>query len=249
MTQGVLIGADQNAEKLLPWWWEHYSRHCAWPVAIVDFGMSKKSRAWCQKRMQIISLQDPVSITPQHLVASKNVKAWQAKYKSPVLWQIRAAWFKKPQACRLSPFEWTLWLDLDCEVCAPLDSLFAQSSDEIELAIAPEYCGSTKRFDKPDAYNSGVMLFRQGSPFLKEWEKRCQASNNKRLGDQDVLDDILATGKTPFKILSPCYNWLMNRGGITGIFIAHWVAPWGKNFILKEKGSLFKLTQQKNVQI
>jgi hypothetical protein len=241
MTQGVLIGADQHAEELIPWWWSCYSRHCSLPVAIVDFGMSHKRRLWCQKRMQVIPLIDAISVTPKASVTSVHRKLWKRQYRGP-LWQAREAWFKKPTACRLSPFEVTLWLDLDCEVCAPLDDLFLAFEKEIDLAIALQ----DTSLDAPPVYNSGVLLFRQGSAFLKEWDLECHLHNEVMMGDQDVLTQILLAGRAPFKVLSPYYNWLMYRGVEPGIAIAHWAAGWGKEYILKYGGLCCSLTKQQS---
>ncbi|MGH2639857.1 MAG: hypothetical protein ACRDF4_11365, partial [Rhabdochlamydiaceae bacterium] len=91
----------------------------------------------------------------------------------------------------------------------------------------------------PIVYNSGVILFRRGSPFLKEWDLRCHKQNGTMMGDQDVLTEILLEGKIPFKKLAPFYNWLMYSGIQPGIVIAHWAAGWGKEYIRKY-GGLFK---------
>jgi hypothetical protein len=238
MKHGILIGADKSAEELLPWWWKHYSRHCSLPVAVVDFGMSKKALAWCKKHMQLITLKTSSSVTPKNLIAPEDLKRWKKEYHGP-LWKAREAWFKKPKACLLSPFDITLWLDLDCEVCGPLDSLFNELQPDIDLAIALQ----DFRPGTPTVYNSGVLLFRKKSPFLKEWDQLSQTHNGSMMGDQNVLTSILLKGKIRFKQLSPYYNWLMYRGAEPGIVIAHWAAGWGKEYIRKH-GGLFDLLQR-----
>lgn len=231
MKTGVLIGSDKYGEELIPWWWAHYSSYCNLPVAIVDFGMSKKMRAWSNKRMQLISLKSTFSVVPKSEILPEHLKLWKKQYRGP-LWQARKAWFKKPKACLLSPFDVTLWLDLDCEVCGPLDDLFTGFDKGIELAIGLQ----DFRLDKPTVYNSGVIVFRKGSRFLKQWDLRCQQHNSTMMGDQDVLTAILLEGKIPFKVLPPHYNWLMYSGIQPGIVIAHWAAGWGKEYIKKFGG-------------
>jgi hypothetical protein len=238
MKKGILIGADKSAEELIPWWFRHYSRNCDLPVAIVDFGMSKKRRAWCKKRMEVIPFPDTVSVKPKDEIAPDHIKLWKKQYRGP-LWQAREAWFKKPKACRLSPYDLTLWLDLDCEVCGPLDPLFREFNEGIELAIGLQ----DFRLDKPVVYNSGVILFRRGSPFLQEWDLRSHQQNGTMMGDQDVLTGMLLEGKILFKQLAPIYNWLMYAGIQPGIVIAHWAAGWGKEYIRKH-GGLFDLLEQ-----
>lgn len=238
MKQGILIGADKSAEDLIPWWFRNYSRHSTLPVAIVDFGMSKKAISWCKQRMQVIFLQESTIIKSKAEIAPNNLKLWKKQYRGP-LWKAREAWFKKPQACRLTPFELTLWLDLDCEVCGSLDPLFAEFEEGMELAIGLQ----DFRLDKPIVYNSGVILFRQESPFLEEWDRSSQEQNGVMMGDQDVLTELLLEGNISFKQLSPFYNWLMYSGVHPGIVIAHWAAGWGKEYIRKY-GGLFALLEQ-----
>ncbi len=230
--EGILIAADRNIEDLIPWWWNSYARYDNRPVAIVDFGLSKEVLQWCQDRMQILSFSyDDSFICPKEKISQGNIKRWTKGYRGP-LWKARQAWFKKPQACLLSPFNLTLWMDIDCEVCGPLDALFAEWEEPLELAIAKQDI----RFSRRLAYNSGVFLFRQESPFLHRWNSLCRKQNKNMLGDQDILTCMLVKNQVQFKELSPFYNWLMYRGIHPGIVIAHWAAGWGKEYIRRFGG-------------
>ena len=40
--KGIIVASDMQQEWLLPWWWEHYTRFNSFPVAFIDFGMSKE---------------------------------------------------------------------------------------------------------------------------------------------------------------------------------------------------------------
>src|SRR3569832_307212 len=232
MEQGVIIGADQAAEWLIPWWWERYSSYCSRPVTIVDFGMSKSKVTWCEKRMDVIPCTaDVAQVLPKNKIAKEHLKLWKKQYRGP-LWTARNAWFKKPRACLLSPYELSLWIVLDCEVCGSLDSLFARWNPKFELAIGRQ----DFRLDEPIVYNSGVILFRKNAPFLARWDQLCRAQNGTMMGDQDVLTSILLEGTTHFEELSPYYNWLMYAGIEPGIVIAHWAAGWGKELISKFGG-------------
>lgn len=232
MKHGIIIGADASAEWLIPWWWERYSYHCKLPASIVDFGMSKKQVAWCKKRMEVIPFSsEPLQVQPKSKIAKDHLKLWKKQYRGP-LWTAREAWFKKPGACLLSPYDVSLWLDLDCEVCGSLDSLFAEWDPKMELVIGRQ----DFRLDQSIVYNSGVILFRKKAPFLAKWDLLSHTLNGTRMGDQNVLTEILLEGKTPFKELSPYYNWLMYSGIEPGIVIAHWAAGWGKEYISKFGG-------------
>jgi hypothetical protein len=232
MQQGILIGSDIAAEWLIPWWWKRYREFNGRPVSIVDFGMSLKMRSWCLKKMEVIPFSlSPIDVRPKNEISKEHLKLWKKQYRGP-LWQAREAWFKKPGACLLSPYDLTLWIDLDCEVCESLDPVFAEARDDVELVIGKQ----DWRLDAPVVYNSGVILFRKKSPFLHEWNLRCFSQNASMMGDQDVLTSMLLEGNIQYKELSPFYNWLMYSGVQPGIVIAHWSAGWGKEYIRRFGG-------------
>jgi len=52
--KGVLIACDEKQEWLLSWWWENYSQENALPVTLVDLGMSREAKLWCEKRFDLI---------------------------------------------------------------------------------------------------------------------------------------------------------------------------------------------------
>lgn len=239
MKEGILIAADSYAEELIPWWWSHYSRYNNRPVAIVDFGMSKRRKKWCQNRMGLISYPpEEFFVLKKEEIPPEYISRWtkNGKYAS-MFWHAREAWFKKPKACLLSQFDLTLWMDLDCEVCGSLDSIFAQQEKGIDLVILKEDC----RLNNQQPFNSGVMLIRKNSSFLKEWDYLCKTQNGAVLGDQDILTKMILKGKVSFKELPISFNWLMGLGFHPEILVAHWAAGWGKEYIQKF-GGLHALT-------
>lgn len=225
MQKGVLIGSDCKTEWLLPWWWKYYSKYNNFPVAIADFGLSSKMLKWCQKRFQVISIKAPPDFVHQKKTLSKNLaKQWQETYKGDI-WQARAAWFKKPLACLQAPFDLTLWLDVDCEVCGPLKPLFDGFEKKSELAIVRE----------SQDYNSGVLLFWKRSSFLRKWAELCIKDNDKYMGDQNALTELILSGKVRIKELDPKYNWRMIQGYNDSAVVVHWCA-WGKEYLQKFGG-------------
>jgi hypothetical protein len=78
------------------------------PVAFVDGGMSDKRRAWCDKRGHLVSVE--------HIDLPRS--------------------WRKPEALHLTPFERTLWLELDCEVRGDVSKMFADWDDR-EIVVAP----------------------------------------------------------------------------------------------------------------
>ena len=237
MSEGILIGADRHVEEFLPWWWKYYSLYNSRPVSIVDFGMSEKGRAWCVGKMHIIEFHATCDwVKSQSEIEPLNFQLWKKQYyngtASPNLWKSRNAWFKKPSACLLSPYDFTLWIDIDCEVCGSLDPLFNLRDQDFDLAIVREDFHTEW---KP-LYNSGVMLFRKNRSFLKEWHNRCRSDNGRAMGDQDVLSQLIVEGRVDIHTIPPIYNWLMYAGVHPGIQIAHWASDWGKDYIRKFGG-------------
>jgi len=228
MQKGILIGSDLNTEWLLPWWWKYYSKYNNFPVAIVDFGLSPKMVKWCQKRGEVISLKS-------HDFSSKKLpldlsKAWESIYLGD-LWKARKAWFKKPLACLESPFDLTVWMDIDCEVCGPLNPLFEEWEKGVEVALVRD-----ERSVEEHNYSSGVMVFPKQSAVIQAWAALCLASYDQYMGDQNALTDLLLSGKFSFKEISPLYNWIMFQGYNCGALVAHWGAAWGKEYIRKFGG-------------
>ncbi len=234
MQKGILIGSDSSTEWLVPWWWKYYSKYNDFPVAIADFGMTPKIVKWCQKRAQVFSLKNSQDFVQKKSSLSKKLsQEWQKTYKGDV-WQARQAWFKKPLACLQTPFDLTIWMDIDCEVCGSLKPLFDISKKGVELAVARE---------ETQDYNSGVLLFPKNASFLQKWAQLCVEHNAKYMGDQNALTDLILSKKIRIKELDAKYNWQMIKGYNASVVIAHWCA-WGKEYI-QRFGGLHDLLQGK----
>ncbi len=239
MQKGILIGSDDKTEWLLSWWWRYYSKYNDFPVAIVDFGMTPRMVKWCQKKFQVISLKAPQDFVQQRSALSNNLaKRWQETYIGDV-WQAREAWFKKPLACLQTPFDLNIWMDIDCEVCGSLSPIFEVFEKGIELALVRD-----ERTVEEHNYSSGVMLFPKNAPFLKKWAQLCLEGNDRYMGDQNALTDLILAKKVQFKELSPIYNWIMFQGYNVSAVVAHWGAAWGKEHI-RRFGGLHELFKDK----
>lgn len=218
MEWGSVVAADERAEWLLAWWWQCYSRHHKQTVAFVDFGMSQKAKKWCRKRGILIPLTESIFVQPKEQIVLKNQKKWEAIY-GPKVWEARPSWFKKPLAMMASPFQKSVWLDLDCEVCQPIDAIFD--------GIGPGFLGAVK-VEKRGHYNSGVIAYDKTSPLLKTWAAACLKKHHTCIGDETLLSQLIRKDHYPFKELSPHYNWMMGWGYHPDLKIAHWAASWGK---------------------
>ena len=208
---GVVVGCDRNQEWLLPWWWEHYRRENAFPVLFVDFAMSEKGAAFCEKRGERVLLPPPsFALQP---VDGKWKQKWTARYGNGI-WAKRPLWFLKPYAFLLSPFSRSLWLDLDCQVLGRLDPLFHCLTFGAEIALAPEPEAVQREhaeagFLLPGEinYNSGVVPFVPKSPILKRWVEEVEERNCDHISDQQALSRAVFHAKPPLFTLPPECNW------------------------------------------
>ena len=93
-----MTGSDYVLQDLIPWWVECVRKHNPdTHITIADFGLTDSARDWVKHNVN-------------HVIVYE---------KHPEL-----AWFLKPQAMLDCPYEYTCWLDLDCEMVAPVPKIF-----------------------------------------------------------------------------------------------------------------------------
>jgi hypothetical protein len=219
---GILVGSDARQEWLLPWWWENFRRHNQYPVSFVDFGLSQEKKAWCRERGELIALRTPpLFVKDREEVCGALAEGWESHYPD-TFWASREAWFKKPLACLQSPYERTIWCDLDCEVVQPLDGLMRACDDVSGIALA-------KDFSSQEMYNSGVIVFQKNHPLIQEWAKQSIEKNGLFRGDQDLLSQIIAEKGLSICELSPIYNWSVGFGKREDVVIYHWLGDAAKS--------------------
>ncbi len=225
---GVLVGSDASQEWLLPWFWEHYSSCNDSPVAFADFGMSEEALLWCKSKGEVVSGFPSLNRTDRNPL-------WEKRYGQEV-WKAREAWFKKPFALLASPFEKTVWIDLDCEVLSPLDALFGY-----DFAIAKER-------NEDFLYNSGVIVYKKNLPLIQKWADVTKHSSHLYLGDQEILSHLICQDNPPMHELPSSYNWRMTDGLNLNAHIIHFAGAWGKTFIKKHGGlrSLLQTIENEN---
>lgn len=232
-TKGILVGCDAAQEWLLDWWWKNYTQENDLPIAFADFGMSEEGKKWCKKRGVLLPLSfENLYVASKHEIASSIVSEWE-KTLSP-FWDSRSAWFKKPFALLNTPFQKTIWLDLDCEIIGSLDPIFDYIDPLSKMGLAEVRDPETKR--EGTLYNSGVIVFEKDSPLLKKWAEAALFDNNKYLGDQDALSQVIFDEKAVVGDLPEIYNWRMCGGFRLDAIVLHWAALWGKEYIRKHGG-------------
>lgn len=224
---GVIVGTDETQEWMLKWWWDHYSKHNDYPVTFFDMGMSKSARNWCEKRGNILSFSFPEGwIKPKEEVAPSDRAFWEKKYHGD-LWEGRTEWFAKPFLLLKTPYQRTIWMDLDCEVRRPIAPLFEYADKGEGLSIL------SFQLKEMEIYNTGVIAFRHGSSIPPKWAEHTRDYNHKHFGDETVLMEMLEKEKlsiTPHPLI---YNWptIIPQDGNT--VIRHHAGGYGKSMILR----------------
>lgn len=224
---GVIVGTDEKQEWMLKWWWDHYSKHNSYPVTFFDLGMSKSARNWCETKGNILSFSFPEGwIKPKEEISEKERLEWEKKYPGE-LWEGRTEWFAKPFLLLKSPYQRTVWMDLDCEVRRPIDKLFDFADKEEGFSILKF------KIDDLEVYNTGVIVTRHGSTIPQKWAKNTEENNHNHFGDETVLMEMLEKEKieiTPHPLI---YNWptIIPQDGNT--VIRHHAGGYGKSRILR----------------
>jgi hypothetical protein len=229
-TRGVIVASDAKGEWLLPWWWERYASTNTLPVAFIDLGMTTKALSWCENKGQIIPCAKKECISNLSEVQSQK---WTEVYGSSYI-SSREAWFQKPHACLLSPFQETLWIDIDCEVLSPVDEAFAYLQAECAVWYGSSLSvpsGLEKMAEAGTLCNSGVIAFKKNSLLIKEWAKRAEEQADQYFGDECILSTLIYEFPESVTYLPEEYNWRMSRGVPLQAKIIHWKGEWGKKYI------------------
>ncbi len=224
LLEGVIVGTDQTQEWILPWWWHHYSKFNTLPVTFIDFGMTETAKAFCKERGSLVKLPIPdIFVAEKQEIDDASIHLWENTFGKE-FWMRRNGWFKKPMACLLSPYQKSIWIDLDCEVRGSLNPLLTYET----LALAKDIHDP---ISERKGYNSGVIVFKHGLPLFEEWADTAFASNHLFAGDQDVLTHLIKTRGFKIDELPLIYNWSRCSGEDPEAVVYHWHGRHGKQVI------------------
>jgi hypothetical protein len=227
--------ADERIEWLLPWWWSTYQKKNRRPVAFVDIGLSDQGKQFCEQRGVTLSLELPEGLD----AVSPHSADWKRAFGPSVL-EDRKRWNKMPFAFLATPFEKTLWLDLDCEVLQPLDELFALD-DDIYLAVETDDAVCRERTLKivcedETVFNTGVVLYRHGIAVIERWARLMAERGTEFFTEQHALSRLIYTDHVPVSRLPDAFHWRMCQGINEQAAIVHWNGPMGKECIRRYGG-------------
>lgn len=227
MSKGVMTGCDSRQEWMLKWWWENYSKTNSYPVTFCDFGMTPAARAYCKTKGEVIDPPEPLPLSTE---ASASTP-W-AKNLPNCVWRRRPVWFTKALVLKQTPYEETIWTDLDCEIQASLTPLY-------EMAYCP--AGFTIAYDKKYTDNNweafgalqkgvrgiqvGVIAFKKDSPLLADWLKRCKTHCHVEYSEQTALSHLLHEKNYDLTYFSNRYNWVEDSLKHQSAAIIHHAGP------------------------
>lgn len=220
---GILVGAEISQEWMLPWWWENYRKHNPFPVAFADFGMSARMQSWCAERGEVIAVKIPDCFVAAQDELDPRLAAEWLGGRSDTFWDIRPIWFKKPFACLQTPFQRTIWIDIDCEIRDSLTELFSCCENPNEIAMG--------RYNDASIYNAGVIPFKRGNRIFSIWASESLKRNHLFRSDQELLVALLAELNISIQELSRCWNWSRKWAEESDIKIYHWHGEPGKAVI------------------
>lgn len=206
-----VTGCDRNYEWAIPWWYKNYIRHNKdYKLIFVNLGMSDKALNWCKTKGEILDIN----------------------------YNFHKAWFCKPVVLRSIPYEYGIWIDMDCEVRKSLNALITYSNYGFAVTIdkyAKSFCGGMQN---PVA--TGVVGCNKNNEILIEWEQKTLEASKDFRGDQEVLNHILKKrkmGRKRYKdiaIMPKEMQWLRLDGDNKNAAIMHWTGPAGDEIIKKQ---------------
>ena len=134
------------------------------------------------------------------------------------------------------PYEYTCWLDLDCEVLKPVDEIFNYPTDE-RMALTQDVVRGNPDHDAGIFWwATGVNVVKGKPKILLDWAYHTKHSDQR--GDQEVLHQMIEVNSEYNNMIIKMpleYQWLrislMNRYDSPDKKIIHWTGPMGKAHI------------------
>lgn len=204
-------------EQFLPWWLMHLREQSDLPVLFADFGMSPEGRKFCEEKGELVPMPAPDFVVQRKDVSLARALLWETVF-TPEFWRARRAWFLKPFALLASPFDRSLWIDIDCEVRESLGPLFQGTHIAMTYDQGTSYHERGLLSPGAPSYSTGVIGVSHGDPLIVTWAERCMKENHLFLNEQLLLSQMVGE----IHLLPQRYNWHMRMEGCPDIAIAHY---------------------------
>ncbi len=232
--EGILVAFDAAMQPLILWWYNTLRKYSSKPIAFVNFGgISKNVKNWCKSHGYYYDNEKYVLNFKKIKVPIKYKKKWSDLIKGDVT-DIRPFWFTKPIALMHTPFEKTLYLDIDCEVKDSIDEIFTYlNGNEMALCEDLSEFSNINKNKKEKVFNSGVIIYKSKSKIIEKWAELSLDFSHDFLGDQDLLSHIIYKYKYKPKILPIYWNWHAVLKENEKTKISHWSGSNKLNLIEK----------------
>ena len=216
--EGVIVSAIPEQSDMLFWFIENYTKHCSLPLVFADFGLLEKDRLYCKQYGEILDVSDI---------------SWENQY---------CGWMRKPFVCLRTPFQKTIWLDLDIEIKSDLKEFF-QFCCNGNIGLAEDTYqnnspgNSIFRENIPQDLkipDTGVVVYEYGNKLIKEWAiKVANNTNQKYKGDNQVLGVVCYENKIfDYNIPKTLHQMRLDIDQSQPPKITyHWTGPAGKEHI------------------
>ena len=194
LPRGVLLVVDKTFQWLLPLWWQKYIAHNDLPVAFADVGMTKDMVQWCKARGAVLNV--PREVRPDAEFRTLGVKTGC-----------------KPICMLQTPFDLTLYLDVDCFVYGDVGPALDHVGER-DLAIAVDTLWNTipenrrpKLNPNEVMHNAGVIAYRRGSPLVLDYALAVtRRITEGRQSDQPILSKVLHEHEGKWGVLPAAMN-------------------------------------------
>ncbi len=204
----VITAVDEKYEWLLEWWFDNVRHNNPdLPITIADWGMSVNMVEWA---MDNADTYIPLNRHEKH------------------------PWFHTVQLVIDSKYEYSAWIDGDCEVVGDISKMFDYADDE-KIALTWDVC------HEPEWFAAGVIVAKNdGNDLLRAWSDLCIAGTER--GPQEALAALLKNEPDYeigyIKLMPLDYQWLRKslerEHDSPTKKIIHWTGPLGKDIIRKK---------------
>ena len=211
MNKTFMTGVDDTQEYLLKWWYKNIIKHNPdVHITICDFGMSEKVKQWAKVNA------DCFVEYPKHKIN---------------------AWFNKTQCLIDSKYEYTCWIDVDCEVLRSIQDVFAYAQQD-KICLTRDWA---REFSRKNEiwWATGFNLIKGDSSLLQDWHDVLK--EEKVRGDQEALQELITQNPIRNKEiieLPQIYQWLrlslQRHKDNKNKRVVHWTGPIGKKHIKEE---------------
>lgn len=200
---GILVGFDFHHEEMALYFLRRYHRFTKTPIAIADFGVTEKFK---NEFLVPITEQKgtPLYRAPIITVQAEGVKGWHLK----------------PFAFAQSPFDRTMWMDVDIVIRKDPAQLLDQYKQGF-VGSADPYMPSawletpntnaapwTNFQVKPmTVIGTGCFVADTHSPLISEWCRIIQENPKRFRGDMEALATLIRCGWTAKPEFKPVVVW------------------------------------------